>query len=307
MVVMVRRMIRLISISALLMTSLLMMLPAYMAGCATGSEATPGPNAQSLARRVVFGYRWAGDIEKSGFAEPSGIVFHPSRRTLFVAGDEGALMEITTEGEIIQSRIISPGADFEGITCNPATGLLYMAIEGEEAVIEVDPGSFEIRRHWSIPRHFAGRMILKPGGQGIESLTFKPVPDHSDGGIFFAANQAFSLDDRQDGSVLIRFTLPLSDSADQGEAKIAGVYPMPVIDLAGLQYDPVTDSLFACADSDNVILRMSCRGEVFSIQAFPGDNQEGIAWDDAGFMYIAQDSGGILKIRWLDRAAQSPR
>ena len=33
--------------------------------------------------------------------------------------------------------------------------------------------------------------------------------------------------------------------------------------------------------------------------AFPGDNQEGIAVDPAGFVYYAQDSGGIIKMKWL--------
>lgn len=31
-----------------------------------------------------------GNIERSSFREPSGIVFHPARKTLFVVGDEGA-------------------------------------------------------------------------------------------------------------------------------------------------------------------------------------------------------------------------
>ncbi|MCJ7581375.1 MAG: hypothetical protein MUP98_12690 [Candidatus Aminicenantes bacterium] len=33
--------------------------------------------------------------------------------------------------------------------------------------------------------------------------------------------------------------------------------------------------------------------------AFLGDNQEGLARDDAGYLYIAQDSGGILKAKDL--------
>ncbi len=37
-----------------------------------------------------------------------------------------------------QKRICD--ADFEGITCDPATGLLYIAVEGEEKIIEMDPG-----------------------------------------------------------------------------------------------------------------------------------------------------------------------
>ena len=33
---------------------------------------------------------------------------------------------------------------------------------------------------------------------------------------------------------------------------------------------------------------------------FGGDiDQEGIAWDEGGFLYIAQDSGGIIRVRDL--------
>ena len=32
--------------------------------------------------------------------------------------------------------------------------------------------------------------------------------------------------------------------------------------------------------------------------AFPGANQEGIAVDGEGFLYVAQDSGGIIKLKW---------
>jgi hypothetical protein len=37
--------------------------------------------------------------------------------------------------------------------------------------------------------------------------------------------------------------------------------------------------------------------------AFPGDNQEGLAMDSEGLVYIAQDTGGILKVRWRRDAA----
>ena len=39
-------------------------------------------------------------------------------------------------------------------------------------------------------------------------------------------------------------------------------------------------------------------GEILSAYAFPGNDQEGITVDGEGFLYIAQDSGGIIKLKW---------
>ena len=47
-----------------------------------------------------------------------------------------------------------------------------------------------------------------------------------------------------------------------------------------------------------MILHLTRSGQVVSASAFPGDNQEGIAFDADGYVYIAQDSGGVLKVKW---------
>jgi myo-inositol-hexaphosphate 3-phosphohydrolase len=43
---------------------------------------------------------------------------------------------------------------------------------------------------------------------------------------------------------------------------------------------------------------LTTAGEFLNSWAFPGDNQEGMAVDEEGFLYIAQDSGGIIKTKW---------
>ena len=78
-----------------------------------------------------FPCQWIGNIDQVNFNEPSGIVFHPGREPLFVVGDEGDISEIHTDGTLVKQKRIRH-ADFEGIACDPSTGLLYIAIEGEE-------------------------------------------------------------------------------------------------------------------------------------------------------------------------------
>ena len=60
------------------------------------------------------------DIDRVGVEEPSGIVFHAPRGTLFVVGDQGKIYEMKTDGTGIQQRELAEGGwrDLEGVTFN---------------------------------------------------------------------------------------------------------------------------------------------------------------------------------------------
>lgn len=261
----------------------------------TGCRNAPAP--QEVLRSVVFSYEWVGNIDKIGFNEPSGICWHTQRKTLFVVGDEGDIGEITAEGSLVKQNCIRPGADFEGVTHDPATGLLYVAIEEAESILEVDPETFEILRAFALPRQFQGKTLLKAGGEGVEALTFVPDSEHAEGGVFYVGNQAFTLSDEEDISAVFQVELPLR--SETGKIRITGYFEPGVIDMSGLHYDPATDHILAISDAANLILEYSRAHELLSVHAFPGDNQEGLTIDPEGFLYIAQDSGGIVKLKWL--------
>ena len=261
---------------------------------ATGCRSATDPEHVLCA--VVFPYEWIGDIDKIGFNEPSGICWHAARKTLFAVGDEGDLCEITAEGTLIRRQHIR-AADFEGVTYDPATGLVYLAIEGEEAVLEVDPNSFAVLREFALPRAFQGKTLLRAGGEGIEAITFAPDPDHPEGGVFYVANQAFGLSDEQDISAVFQVELPLRTRT--GSPRITDYFAPGIIDLSGLHYDPIADRILLISDATNLILEYTRDHHLLSVQAFPGDNQEGVTVDADNFLYIAQDTGGIVKLKWL--------
>ncbi len=237
-----------------------------------------------------------GDIDQIGFNEPSGIFWHSGRGTLFVVGDEGDLCEIRTDGTPIKQQRLR-AADLEGVTHDPATGLLYIAVEGEETILEVDPETFTVRREFALPRTWQGYTRLREGKEGIEAITFVPNAAHAEGGTFYVANQAFTLTDEEDISALFEVELPLRSGT--GEPRFVRSLSPGIIDLAGLFYDAESNHLFVVSDATNVLLEVSMDLEVLKAYAFPGDNQEGITADPDGFLYIAQDSGGILKVKWL--------
>lgn len=251
---------------------------------------------QQVLDSIVFQNKWVGDIDKIKFNEPSGICWHNRRKTLFLVGDEGDICEIKTDGTLVKQEHIRD-ADFEGATHDPATGMLYVVIEEEETVLEIHPDTFEILREFSIPRVFNGKTLLKSDGEGIEAITFVPDSGHPEGGVFYAANQAFTLDDEKDISAIFEIELPLRSKS--GQPRILGYFMPGIIDLSGLHYDAKTDHLLVISDATNIILEYSRQHELLSAQAFPGDNQEGVAVDPDDFIYIAQDTGGVIKLEWL--------
>lgn len=203
-----------------------------------------------------------------------------------------------TDGTVInEKRIVR--ADFEGITHDSSTGRLYIAVERAEKIIELDPGTFDVLREFPISRKFMGDMLLKAGGQGIEAITFVPDTNHPHGGTFYVANQSYDLEDTEDISAVFEVEVPLKSKAETNtSAKILRYFSLGVIDLSGLYFDKATDHLYVISDSTNTIFELTRTGKILSGYAFPKDNQEGITVDDQGFFYIAQDSGGILKIKW---------
>ena len=184
-----------------------------------------------------FPHKWIGNINQVNFSGPSGIVFHPGRGTLFAVGDGGDICEINTDGSLVKQKRIR-NADFEGITCDPSTGILYIAIEGEEKIMEIDPEDLRVLREFAIDRSFRGALVMKAGGQGIEAISFVPDSNHPEGGTFFVANQGFDLNNKEDPSAIFELEVPLrSGSAGDTTARVVRWFSLGVIDLSGLHYD----------------------------------------------------------------------
>jgi uncharacterized protein YjiK len=260
---------------------------------------TPGGTvfgANRIRPDILFPYQYVGNIDTIHFPEPSGICFHRQRGTLFVVGDRGDICEIRTDGTLIKQKRVRP-ADFEGITHDPSTGLLYIVIEGDDLIIEMHPETFQELRTFVIPRTFQKKTVIADGGRGVEGITFVPDADHPEGGTFWVVNQVFDLDDPNDISAAFQIVLPLRSETET--AHIITYIAPGVIDLSALYHDPKTGHIFFVSDETNTIFEYSQKLKLINAYAFPGNDQEGIAADSDGFLYIAQDSGGIIKLKWL--------
>ena len=248
------------------------------------------------SRPIALPYHWIGDITKEHISEPSGITYHSSRKSLFIADDSGIIYEINPNGFHIQANGVN-ALDIEGITVDPTTGLLYAAVEDDEAIIELDPETLKIQREFNILRDFKGEQLLKKGGMGIEAIAFVPDALHPEGGTFWVGNQSFSLKEKDESSVVCEIVVPLRTATGQkSEGTIINAYKMDFIDISGLVYDTQGDLLILISDTTNLLVELNRQGTILSKYLLPGHEQEGVALDGLGYMYVAQESGEIIKL-----------
>lgn len=262
----------------------------FWAGC------VPSVAEKSDPLDILFPYQRIDNIDANDFNEPSGLVFHPLRGTLFVIGDEGDIAEIQPDGRLIKEQKIDK-KDFEGITCDPATGLLYVVEEGQARIFEINPENFSVVREFSIEPVFGKKMILADKKNRVEAITFVPDAAHAEGGTFYLANKNLDSHDPA-ASIIFGVEVPLKSSLNQNlPAKIISSFTLSVPDISDLYYNPSNDHLNIISDQTNTFFELTKDGQVLKSYALPGDNQEGFTVDNNGFLYLAQDSGGIIKFK----------
>lgn len=266
---------------------------------------SPAPEGQVGVSKAnngydLFPYVEVGNFGEAGSGKLSGIVFYPKRKTLFAVSDNGRLSEIKTDGTLIQKEEIRKKADFEGVTYSPATEMLYIAVEGEEIILEVDPETLEAKRDIPIDRMFEGQVLLSPDGNGIEGITFVSAGDGATHGSFYLVNQS---DELVGSDPSIVFEVEIDHTANEPKARIRRHFSVGVTDLSGIQYTPSGRRLLIISDANNLLLEVSLEGQVLETYEIPGKKQEGITVDENGFLYIAQDRDeALMKFISLDKA-----
>lgn len=258
-------------------------------------------SADQYSPTIRFPYLWldepgyGGNIDQQGIPEPSGICYHPLRKTLFVVSDEGEVAEMQTDGALVFRQKV-PG-DLEGVSVNPETGLLYIVKEGDDVILEYDPEKKKVLRTFPLNRSYNGdpEYIQKQEGydNGIESIEFIPDREHPEGGSFYLGNQ-------WDPPCVMEVLVPLKSCQEKVcEAHILRVLPLKMDDPAAMYFDSRSGLLNIVSDADNILVEIDLSGKIIREYAFLGDNQEGITIDEEGYLYIAQDSGGIIKVKDL--------
>lgn len=229
--------------------------------------------------------------EADGVREPSGAAFHKERGTVFIVGDRGHVVEMSREGEVLNKRKLDD-LDLEGVTVGPE-GRLFAVAEGKPSrIVEIDPDTLKVRRKFKIDNEFEGKKVLaRHANDGPEGIVW--VPEEK---AFYVLNQ-----DRP--TRLLKLDVPL-DKKDGGKAQVVRSIELDdVVHQKGsdLAWDSKSGHFLVTESGGDSkkgghIHEVTPKGAHVRSVTIPGRYQEGFALDDKGSAFIAQDSGGILRV-----------
>jgi uncharacterized protein YjiK len=227
----------------------------------------------------IFGT--AQRITGTGVKEPSGVAFHPGNGHMFVVGDDGTLAELDGAGKNI--RTLKVEAQLEDVAYHPPSGGLLLISESKSELILIDSASGKERRRWKLNTAALLGATPSEANQGFEGLAFRPDPTQRGGGIVYLAHQRAP-------AVIVGLAFDPASTAAIDAASVVSRWNISGFDdLTAIAYVPSIDRIVVIADSEDRLLVLGSDGAVENELPLPGMQQEGLAFDASGAMWIADD------------------
>ncbi|MBQ3744127.1 MAG: hypothetical protein II858_09800 [Bacteroidales bacterium] len=208
-------------------------------------------------------------VIKARVEELSGLCMTKDSTALWAVGDEGAICKVSFSGAV--TPVMKTRLDAEGITLNPATGDLYIAVEGDQMVCRLKAPDYQ-----RLDTLFYIKEAVEKDfdNNGLEGISF-----YKDSLLFVGSQEdALLWTCKLDGTIVSRRSLMDETSL--------------IEEIAGLCYDPVKNWLWV-TDSD------ACKLFLFSAETFdllasydvPSiENAESICVDRThGYVWVGSD------------------
>ena len=184
------------------------------------------------------------------------------------------------------------GGNLEDVALHTPSGRLVLLSEKKGELIVFDPatgqrtGKFRIDAAALLGEESADK------NQGFEGLAFRPDASQPGGGVFYLVHQ------RMPALMVALAFDPLAPSGSLGAASVLSRSKIgDREDLTAVTYDSALDRLFVIADSKDRIAMLSVAGVEEAEIVLPGVQQEGLTFDAAGNLWIADDRAGLLLFR----------
>jgi uncharacterized protein YjiK len=223
-----------------------------------------------------------------GVLEPSGVAYHAASGRLYVVGDEGTLAELRGDGSVVW---LQQGlGNLEDVAVHTPSGQLVLLSEKSSRLFLYDPARRAVLKQWHLDRK---ALLGQAGGaanQGFEGLAFRAEPGRPGGGTFFLTHQ-----DRPSLLLEIAFD-PARPAGSLGRESLIARHTLGrYTDLSAVSYSGALDRLLVSADSRNRLLVARTDGTLEASVFLPGAQQEGLALDGEGRLWVADDRGVILR------------
>ena len=207
--------------------------------------------------------------------EASGISYCSKEDTLIVANDEGAYYEMSRKGKILHKKKLGK-YDLEGVVCEDEQ--LIFALEDKGIlIVEAKTGK---KKKVSLDTFYNGKKLpLFDKKEGVEGIA-------KAGNLLYLAKQ--SKKKKKSFIAVVRLTPYPSRIVDVIEHHIA--------DTAGLTYHD--GYLYMVSDKEDLLIKydLQKKKSVQKVKLSKGA-WEGIAFDNKGYVYLADDDGRVLKYK----------
>lgn len=238
----------------------------------------PAPNIPQMGKRTKFDVR---------FNELSGLCLSQDGEFLWAVGDNGELAKISLEGKLLSKvklRTGTPqkywGVDSEGITIDPATGDLLIAMEpdGIGRIPAEDLGTiFDDEAYYGVQTIINIALAANYENSGTEGISY-----YKDGKVFAGAQEHAHL-----------FCYDLGTKEMLWNKRLSSEFPS-ILEIAGLSYDPLTDWLWIVDSDAHMFFAISSDAKTFNAGYYMSDtdNPESIFVDHRhSCVWVGDDAG----------------
>lgn len=200
--------------------------------------------------------------------EASGISFCKDTKTLIVANDEGFFYELSDKGVTLLKHKLG-NYDLEGVVCDNQK--LFFSTE-EGMILEIDRKTLKKKKLALRGQGFS--LNKKHGIEGITKIN----------NLYYLSIQAKK---KKNAKLLIV-------KVGTNYAKVIKVIKHGIIDASGLEF--YNKKLYIVSDKKNKLYVYDIkRKKIVKKVRLEKFAQEGITFDNNGFVYFADDNGAVLK------------
>jgi len=210
--------------------------------------------------------------------EASGISYCQTSDTLIVTNDEGSYYEITTKGKILK-KVKLGNYDLEGVVCSDEE---IIFVREDKGLLIVNRKSGKKKKVIINTFYEGKKLTLFDKKEGVEGIA-------KAGNIIYLSKQSKK---KKDSFIAVVKFKPYP-------SRVIDVISPDIADIAGL--DLYDGYLYMVSDKKDLLIKydLEKKKSVQKVKLEEGA-WEGIAFDDKGYIYLADDDGRVVKYKKND-------